>query len=260
MRILVINRVDDPACANAMRLIPGAEVRTESEDNHDACEKAFTEFTPHIIVVSDPSDPEEIERMDREPSGLIIWHPSSILMSKPLYSFFASVKDYGCGYNFFHGITDFNNLAVRVVENCVPEVSIFITDSDKFWQEHLKKDFSEIPGVAVSLNDGSLYVGDAIRNLAPDIVVMNWLDALPPNFIRGYAKDPIGLKIAVFSGINERDIIAKAPQVDFVLCKSSPVRALTLMVEYWAELIQIDKRRELREGLLRNQRQSSQSS
>ena len=258
MRILVINRVDDSACADAMKLIPGAKVQIVNEESHDACAEAFNEFRPHIIIVSDSADPRGVGSIEREYSGMRIWYPTSMLMREPPYSFFTNSKrGVGC---IFPGITDLNELAIRVVEESIPEVFIFITDPDKIWQETLKKDFSEIPGVIVSAHGGIVHVGEAIRFFVPDIVVMNWMDALPPNFIRRYVKDSFGLKIAVLSSISERDIIAKGPQVDFVLCKASPVGALTLMVKHWTEMCQLDKRRELREGLLRNQMQVNRSS
>lgn len=261
MRILVINRVYDSACAAAMRLIPRAVVRAEDESNHTACREAFDEFAPQIVVVSDPTDPEGVRNMDREYNGIRIWYPSSVLMSEPPYSFFTNLKR-GVGYNF-PGITDLDELAVRVVEECVPEVSIFITDPDEVWQKALKRDLSEIPGAVVSAHDGSVRLGDAmlkIQDLAPDILVMNWPDTLTPNLIRGYAKNSIALKIAVFSDISARMIIGKGPSVDFVLSKSSPIEALVLVVKGWTEQIQARKRDELREGLLENQRQASRSS
>jgi len=259
MRILVINRVDDPACANAIKMIPGAEVRVESESNHNACREAFNEFRPHIVVSSDPTDSHGINCLYCEDKGLRIWLPWSVSMRELPYCWFRAMGFNSGTDHHFIGITDLNELAIRVVEKCVPEVSLLVTDPDESWQKHLKKDLSEIPGVIVSAYDGFAHLGDAVRNLAPDIVVMNRMDTFPSNFIRRYAKDPVGLKIAVFSYISERDIIRQRPDVDFILCKASPVGALTLVVESWTKQIQLRKRHELREGLLRSQMQASRS-
>jgi len=259
MRILVINRLEDPACAEAMKMIPGAEVRVVNEANYDACAEAFSEFDPHAVIVwgRSTSGYSPGVTFDKR-TGHTVWLPPPIMLGEVNFCLFRTHFAYRL--EILSPVTDLGELAVRVVEKCVPEVSLLITDPDKFWQERLKKDFSEIPEVKVLTHDGSIHVGDAVRNLAPDIVVMNWMDTLPPNFIRSYTKDPSGLKIAVFSGISERDIIRQRPDVDYVLSKSSPVKALVLVVKGWTEQIQARKRSELREGLLENQRQAIRSS
>lgn len=253
MRILVINRIDDSACREAMNKIPESDVRAVGEAN---CVKSFNEFAPRVVVIWNPADPELPTSMLRNRDGLRIWSPLSLSLRENPYRLF--INDHSITWSeFVPGVMDLDELAVRVVERCVPEVSILITDPDEVWQKALKRDLSEIPGAVVSAHDGSIRLGDAmlkIQDLAPDIVVMNWLDTLTPNLIRGYAKDPFRLMIAVLSGISERMIIGKGPNVDFVLSKSSPIEALVLVVKGWTEQIQARKRDELREGLLKNQR------
>lgn len=254
MRILVVNRIDDSTCAEAMRLIPGTDVRVvDKEHSVEVC----TAFAPQVVILWDPMASKLPVRVFREHAGSRIFPRGSLLMDDPPYR---SVKQAGFDLNYiFSGKIDLSELAIRVVEECVPEVSVYITDPDKFWQELLKKYFSEIPGVKVYVHD-DIRFSDAVHDFAFDIIVMVWLDTLSPNSIRRYAQNRIDLKIAVFSDAPVRDISRQSPDVDFVLSKSSPVEALTLVVKEWTEQIQLRKRDELREGLLRNQRQASRSS
>ncbi len=257
MRILVINRLEDPACAEAMKMIPGAEVRVVNEANYDACAEAFSEFDPHAVIVwgRSTSGYSPGVTFDKR-TGHTVWLPPPIMLGEVNFCLFRTHFAYRL--EILSPVTDLGELAVRVVEKCKPEVSVLITDSDEFWQKALEKDFREIPGVMVFAQ--SAHVGDAVRELVPDIVVMGWMGTRFSNLIRQNAKDQLYLRIAVFSSVPERDIILRRPDVDFVLCKSAPIAALTLVVKEWTEQIQARKRSELREGLLRNQLEASLSS
>lgn len=255
MKILVINRIDDSTCKEAMRLIPESEVRVESEDNHEACRRAFTEFRPDAIVVSDPTDPKGISTVSCEKDGLRVWHPSSVLLRKPPYNLFIDA-DYhnnrSTGY-MLDAITDFNELAAQVIEWSMPGVSVLITDPDKAWQRILRDELAKIPRLMVHILEDGDGMYEVIQEKNPEIVITEWMLGFSPTAIRMDSRDSCNLKIAILSATPEREINKTSSDADFVLCKTSPIEILGLMVEHWTKQIREHKRRELLEGLLANQ-------